>query len=276
MRTLLNPIYWVDRFRPLPIDRGMVIVTGMQKSGTTAIAKLLGAAAGETVCSDPLHRLWEQNVDFRYHLYSRGQPLRNFWRGHRRLFEGRIIKDPDFVSLVPDLQEMFPEAVFVFVVRDPRDTIRSILNRLKLPGNPGGFDLSSASLPALWNGLLRGEEPGAQGDNYVEVLAHRWVRASELAVGESSRDVLVKYEDFCRDKVGIISELARHLGYSKLSRIEHLVDVQYQPKGDNSARWKDYFGKESLAQIERIVEPHMEKFGYDAAKRVVTVNQGQL
>ena len=47
----------------------LVISSGMQKSGTTAIAILLGAATGQTVCSDSFYRLSDMKVDFRKELY---------------------------------------------------------------------------------------------------------------------------------------------------------------------------------------------------------------
>ena len=74
--SLVNPLNWIRKLRPLPVGRGLTIVTGMQKSGTTAIAKLLGAATGKSVCSDPFYNLYEKTkIDFRSEIYVDGLPL---------------------------------------------------------------------------------------------------------------------------------------------------------------------------------------------------------
>jgi hypothetical protein len=262
MNLPLNPRVWLDLIRPLPTGRGMVIVTGMPKSGTTAIAKLLGFTTGQKVCSDPFYRLSRMKIDFRDKLFDNQLSLNTLWRRHRRVFSGTIIKDPNFVLLLPQIRKMLPDAQIVFIIRDPRDNIRSILNRLGLPGKPQDSDLDLADLPIGWRNLIRGKSPHIPGKEYVEVLARRWRMAAEVLQRYREFCVVIRYEDFTNNKSAAIFNLAGQLGYSELQKIDHLVDVQYQPKGDAAVLWDEFFGKTQLTIIEQVTAPLLGHFGY--------------
>jgi len=258
----LNPRIWLDRFRPMPTGSGMVIITGMPKSGTTAIARLLGAATGQSVCSDPFYRLSQMKVDFRDKLFANQLSLKTLWRRYRRVFSGTIVKDPNFVLLLPQIREMLPDAQIVFIIRDPRDNIRSILNRLDLPGRTQVGDHELAELPIGWRNLLGGRNPDISGNDCVEVLAGRWRMAAEVLREYQKFCVDIRYEYFRENKSAAIFQLAKQLGYSDFLSIDHLVDVQYQPKGDSTVSWDDFFGETQLEVIERVTAPLLQEYGY--------------
>lgn len=266
MSLSLNPRSWLDTLKPLPTGRGMVILAGMQKSGTTAITKLLGAATGKTVCSDPFYTLSNIKFDFRERLYQRQISLPTLWRRHRRIFSGTLIKDPNFCLLLPELRDMLPEAQIVFIMRDPRDTIRSILNRLDLPGKPQAVDLAAVKLSAAWRNTLLGHNPEIPGNDYVEVLAWRWRMSAQALLDNRTSCLEIRYEDFSKDKCAAIFDLAKQLGYSALSAIDQLVDVQYQPRGNTTVSWDDFFGATQLATIDKITGPLLAEFGYATHK----------
>ena len=79
MSLSLNPCAWFKVLEPMSTGNGVVILAGMQKSGTTAIAQLLGTASGQTVCSDPFYILSKKGIDFRKELYEKQLPLRSLW-----------------------------------------------------------------------------------------------------------------------------------------------------------------------------------------------------
>ncbi len=259
----IHPRLLLNLATPLFKGKNLVIVAGMPKSGTTAIAKLLAEAADVKVCSDPFHQLGERNVDFREELFGGTLPLEKLWRRYQHIFSGEIVKDPNFPLLLSQIVKFLPEAQLVSIIRDPRDNIRSILNRLNLPGDPQGVDLSSANIPATWRNVLLGKQPDIPGDDYVEVLAHRWKISTEAFLQHRKRCVEIRYEDFVAQKSASISKLAASLGYTQLANIDHLVDVQYQPKGDSAGRWKDFFEASQLDVINRVTGPLLGEFGYD-------------
>ena len=264
MKMLLRPRVWLNRLRPMPEGRDMVIVAGMPKSGTTAIARLLASATGGNVCSDPFYQLDQKKIAFREDIFNNKVTLESLWKRHRDIFfSGSIIKDPNFPFFISEIKEFLPEVKLVSIVRDPRDNIRSVLDRLKLPGNPSSIDLDVVDIPPTWRNVLKGNNPDIPGENYAEVLAWRWRLSAEAFLQYRDICVEIRYEDFNKMKSESIAGLARKLGYEKLRNIDHLVNVQYQPRGNPDVRWDSFFGETVLGSIEEITCPAMREFGYD-------------
>ncbi|MGB5952353.1 MAG: hypothetical protein WBG57_07555, partial [Ornithinimicrobium sp.] len=171
--------------------------------------------------------------------------------------------------LFPALEQAFPEARFVFVVRDPRQNIRSVLNRLSLPGDLESLtEEHSASVAQTrpgWIPILTGASFGSGGGQYVDALAERWVRANEVYANASDRMTLVRYEDFDAAKRSVIEQLATELGFTVAHDISARQDRQYQPRGDRSIAPAAFFGQENLERIERHCGTLMPSFGYEIA-----------
>jgi glycosyltransferase involved in cell wall biosynthesis/2-polyprenyl-3-methyl-5-hydroxy-6-metoxy-1,4-benzoquinol methylase len=248
-----------------------VLVLGNQKSGTTAIAALLARAADKTYSYDVFNRLGAERSLER--LIAGETRVRDFVASHPHDFATDVIKAPPFGLLYDGLRETFPDGRFVFIVRDPRENIRSILDRLGLPGDLdalGSQDREAwADLPG-WRLIMEGKTPPTAGENYVETLANRWNRFADVSLRNPDRLDCVRYEDFCADKIGTVADLARRLGWEVVRDVSDEVDRQYQRAGQNRGTpWHDFFGGENLARIERICGDRMQAFGYplDAGAR---------
>ena len=135
---------------------------------------------------------------------------------------------------------------------------------MKLPGQPLGVDLDSANISSTWRNVLKGHNPNIPGQNYVEVLAWRWRMSAEAFLRYRDMCVEIRYEDFNLNKADSIAELARRLGYVDLYNIDHLVDVQFQPRGDSDVQWSTFFGEEYLNVIENVTGSVMREFGYES------------
>lgn len=243
-----------------------VFVLGNQKSGTTAIAALLAECIAETFISDVLYRNKLQLKDL-----LDGEPsVAALVGSHPESFRATVVKDNDFTFLYPSLARAFPEASFVFIVRDPRQNIRSVLNRLKLPGD---LDLLSAEqyghlrkkLPG-WHAILTGSSFGSSTGHYIDVLADRWVRANQVYLSAGDRMTLVRHEDFDAAKRSVIERLATELGFPVVNDISESQDRQYQPRGDRSITPGDFFGQENLERVERRCATLMPSFGYTPSR----------
>ncbi|WP_417566824.1 sulfotransferase family protein [Marinobacter sp.] len=248
---------------PMPSGKGKVIVAGMPKSGTTAIASLLAKAANVEVCSDPFHQLDSKGVSFREALFSGALPLESLWRQHRSVFGGTVLKDPNFPLFLGELKQLLPEAQFVFIVREPRDNIRSILSRLNIPGNPADGNPLLGNVTGTWSRVLNGTAPDMPGSDYLEKMAWRWRISAERYLENQEGVHLIRYEDFRKDKQGRIEKLAGKLGFDCLKDISPYVDVQFQPKGKMPSNLEGFFGKENLKRIDEIVLPVLKRFGYE-------------
>ena len=254
-----------------PFDNVKLIVLGHQKTGTTAIAHLLSRIADLHMSSDPLYELDHGYGLAAERLISRPDMIRNYCRYHPILFGQPIIKEPDFIYIYPEVKKCFSNAKYLFVTRDPRDTIRSICNRLGISGasqciHPKISDMRGGN--RHWELILSGYLPGIHGDieknsNFIAHLAYRWNLAAEMYLEFSDEIYFIRYEDFNCNKELAIRRLADNLEISSMVPISEFVDVQYQPKGDHALPWDEFFGQDNLRIIERISANTMCKLGYE-------------
>ena len=101
-------------------------------------------------------------------------------------------------------------------------------------------------------------------DHYVGMLAARWQRVANTYLEHAGDIELIRYEDFCADKVTAIEDLATRLGLPRKNRIEHEVNTQYQSRGSNrGVDWEEFFGTENLARIEARCVDEMRALGYE-------------
>lgn len=242
-----------------------IFVLGHQKSGTTAIAALLAKLIGENYSHDFLFIRKISNAE---DFYSGKVSADQLLRVAPSAFSAGVIKEPDLTLIYGSLKDQFPQANFVFVVRDPRSTIRSILNRLRLPGNMDGLSAAQeqqiSRLP-IWREILNPRWTGAKSQHYVEVLAHRWCQFADIYLSHAGGMQLLRYEDFNSDKVSSLNVLARRLQREPRRDISHLVDHQFQPRGERSVSFKEFFDAVNVSRIERICASRMAAFGYPVA-----------
>lgn len=248
------------RSRGVRVHPNPIIMLGNQKSGTTAVAALLAEMTELSVTLDLKREMRDPVID---RVKTGGLTMAEFVRRNRADFANAIIKEPSLSPFYRELAECFPRSDFVMVIRDPRDNIRSILNRLKVPGDlPDLKPEHRSSLSRAWELIIDGRWLGLRGETYIEMLAERWSHIAGLYLENADRMTLLEYETFSRDKVGALERLATTLGLEKKHDVSHRVNVQFQPAGDRSVRWIDFFGRENLERIERICADNMEKLGY--------------
>ncbi len=246
--------------------RRPVFVLGNQKSGTTAIAALLAQCIGEPFISDVLYRNKLHLKD----LLDGTPSLAELVQSHPESFAATVVKDNDFTFLYPSLARAFPEAGFVFIVRDPRQNIRSVLNRLKLPGDLDSLTAEQYAhlrkkLPG-WHTILTGSSFGSSTGHYIDVLADRWVRANQVYLSASDRMTVVRHEDFDAAKRPVIERLATELGFSVANDISGSQDRQFQPLGDRTITPEAFFGPQNLERVERRCATLMPSFGYTPSR----------
>jgi hypothetical protein len=243
-----------------PIHAQPIFILGNQRSGTTAIAALLAQMTGLSVTLD----LPREDAGAIYPQIRTGQvPFEQLIQAERIGFSRDIIKEPHLTVFYGELARRFPQARFVFIVRDPRETIRSILNRLDLPGHLAQLPFTSDSKTMRrWRLVLENQWLGLNGSTYIEQLAARWAYMANVYLTHQQQMMLIRYEEFLRDKVGAITRLAQQLGLPSHYDIRDTVDVQYQRRGDHSASWEAFFGPENLRKIEAICRNPMARLGY--------------
>lgn len=236
-----------------------MIILGNQKSGTTAIAKLLALVSRKSCLLDtPL--LWEPH----FSQLKQGQLLlKELILKHKYFFSKAIIKEPSLTFLFDQLVTIYPSTVrYVFIVRDPRDNIRSILNRLNIPGHLDILDGEQYALTANEQSYFNAKLFEYQEEHYIGQLAERWNLAVSLYLDQPNRFQLVRYEDFQLDKKNYIHQLAISLNLEIKADITAKVDVPFQIQGDRTIRHLDFFGKRNLDRINKICANAMNQLSY--------------
>lgn len=238
-----------------------VIVLGNQKSGTTAIAALLALHTDSSVALD----LPGIHGPLKVRIKDGQVPFQHFLRRNASELSRDIVKEPNLTFFYDDLKQALPDARYLMIVRDPRQNIRSILNRLHLPGNLELLDDERmASVPPIWRVDIEGRWLGLHGKNYIEILAARWNLAADVYLKQRRDMLLVRYEDFDTAKAAVIADLARRLHLPAVRNVAAAVDTQYQPRGNRLLPLEVFFGAENLARIVSICRERMSEFGYSA------------
>lgn len=136
-------------------------------------------------------------------------------------------KTPKNALRIPFLKAAFPEALFIYLYRDPRENISSLMEGWRsrrfigyrpLPGWP--YLEWSFFLPPGWSSL--------QDSPLVEIAAYQWKTANsyileDLRALSTSCWYLVRYTDLIREPRKIIKELSDFAGLSWDAQIEQRV-----------------------------------------------------
>jgi hypothetical protein len=171
---------------------------------------------------------------------------------------------------LPYIEELFPDAHYIFIRRDPRGSISSLITgwrRQQVRGwpLPEPFQIEGVP-PRRWYYLLTPGWRKLNGVSVEEACAHQYL-ACERAIRAFTatlpheRWTEVRYEDLVKDPVGEVKRIAQD------------VDMPFDPasadvirgivRTDSTDRWRT----RSPAEIERImplIEPELERLGYQA------------
>lgn len=244
------------------VNEEPIIVVGNQKSGTSAIAHLLADYGGLTKTID-IPPLWGyRGLDVMRERRVFGEVVHRY----ARFFTADLVKEPMMTFFLDQVIDRFPDASYVFIVRDPRDNIRSLLNRRNLPGNVERLRAADKVQLASERCTLDADAWQIEAKTYIELLAKRWNLAIEnlcTLQHSSSYGMHVRYEDFVSDKYAFIARLAERLEVEEQQDITDRLDAQYQPKGNRDVSWEDFFGRENAIKIEDECKGNMEKIGYE-------------
>ncbi len=245
-----------------------IFILGNEKSGTTAITANVAQAAGLKVTLD-IPPIWNP---MHGKLHKKEVKLNDFIKDNAYYFKNQIIKEPVLSFFIPELIELYKDSKFVLIVRDPRDNIRSILNRLKIPGNleslkEQNIDWNS-SFWKSWQTVLYMDWMGINYDNYVESMALRWTVLYKSYKEHQDKVILVKYEDFMKDKGSFITQLCKDLELPVKNDFKQTLNKQFQSKGNRNTSWEEFFGVKNLERINSSCSEYFSELNYTIAQEV--------
>lgn len=249
-----------------------VFVLGTQKSGTSAIASLLGIAAGVEASIDLRRDLRRPRVA---EVALGRRSFASFLRRNAVDFARPIVKEPNLTFLLPEILDRWPQARIVFVDRDPVQTVRSVLDRLGIPGDLKTLDAATlAAVPDGWRIVLDSRwcernapdgVPDRPRRHHVEELARRSLLSRRIgascAAARPERTVVVSYEAFREDKADTIANLLDRLGMpmrSSRAELDRHLDRPFQPPGRFADAAPERFFGTNLDRLRRAAETDHE------------------
>ena len=135
-------------------------------------------------------------------------------------------KTPKNALRVPFLNAVFPDAMFIYLCRDPAPNISSIMEAWRagnwvtygrLPGWDGPWSLL---LPPGWREMI--------GRPLVDVAAFQWERANTIALDDleqvdRARWISVRYEDLVDDPCREVERLCRFAGLETDAHLQRVL-----------------------------------------------------
>jgi hypothetical protein len=233
---------------------------GNQKAGGTAIAGLLAAATGLRASLD----LPGTTAPHFARLMHGETSLDDFIVKNAWSFSAPIIKDGNLTFVAEELMARFNVERAIFILRDPFDNIRSILERLKLAGDLSALDIAKMRANPTWRTIVSGADLSLPPDHYVANLARRWLRATEIYERGAAHFHRVRYEDFRKDRKGEIEALARAFGLAVVHDISSELDRDFQRRGNPRTDPRIFFGA-NYDRIASICAEAARQQGYTPA-----------
>ncbi len=214
----------------------IVWILGSPRTGSTWLGQVLGEPWGHALWREPFFGVvlgLRDNLANQEYVNSAqfmlGEPNREVWIGSmRRMFldvaEAKfpnispghhlVVKEPNGSMSAPLIMEAFPESKLVFLVRDSRDVVASLLDAAK-KDSWYGYDRYEASVAAA---LKTGEPVAGQrsDEQFVEQLAKNYVinmSAVKRAYDAhpAAQRVVVRYEDLRENPLESVTRICESL-----------------------------------------------------------------
>ncbi len=272
-----------------------VFVLGCSRSGTTVVYETLASAPQFGSLGVEIPEFWNS-------LYG---PLNNGWLSEaaeaaQALPEHRVAAQSFFFQKlgscqvldktcintmrVPYLNVLFPNARFVFIQRDGRDNISSMIDGWRLGRTDGSFHLSQFFGPSPvpvaindgefkeWHFFLA---PGWRDYNRAsleEACAFQWLSANRLALEGKrlippERWIQLRYEDIFDRPVEMFRTAFERLEIpftdALCEHCTHLAPTSIVKGAPKKQKWREH-NPDAIQRIIPLIRPLMTELGYDA------------
>jgi LPS sulfotransferase NodH len=264
---------------PPSIERPIVILSA-PRAGSTLLFETLAQAHGIYTIGGESHQLIESIAVLRpgrgavnSNRLTRRDATTAIVAELRRRFSGRLRdrdgqppasgarvrlleKTPKNALRAPFLLEVFPDAQFVFLHREPRANLSSMMEAWRAKGWITYRQLPG--WPGPWSLLLPPGYERLQGRPLEEVVAFQWRVANELILDDLSnlpreRWTTVHYEALIADPRAEIAKLLEFAGLAMDPRLEDYLGRPLPPSRYTQTKPEPEKWRKNAAEVERVM-----------------------
>ncbi len=282
-----------------------IILIGNTRSGATIAQKVLSTHPDVVGWYEPnpiwlypdpgrIHDEFDENdATNRAKRYIRKRFLK-----YQDLNGNRIImeKTPQNILRIPYVRAIFPEAILLFIVRDPFSFISSVEFKWQRTVTGRGIvrrlkDTPISQLPhwvrryivqqinkrvlrkkylSIWGPRYKGIQDDLNTHDLLTVIARQWSVCSakaeqDMASFEKGQILRLKYEAFVEDPVSDLERICAHCGLEMSSDMEKAT--REMVKSDRKLKWQR-FDPRDLAQILPEISGEMQRHGYEIPEEI--------
>ncbi len=276
-----------------------MIILGNTRSGTSILQRSLARHPDLAAWYEP-RTLWQVADPGRRHdEYDASDATPRVRRYVRRRFlqfqeanDGATVveKTPANILRLPYVQSIFPDATYLFIVREPFAFLSSVERKWQKPVTPGGawrrlgetpptqvhhyarkyarqlWDTHVSRRPYLsvWGPRYRGIQDDLRTHDQLTVIARQWAipsRQAALALESFPPDrlLMLRYEDFVQDPIPHLEQVTRHCGLELTDEMAAVADRKVDPS--RMDKWRR-FDPADLARVLPELLPEMRRHGY--------------
>ena len=265
--------------KPPVLERPIVILSA-PRAGSTLLFETLAQAAGIYTIGGESHQLIESIAALRpgrgvvsSNRLTRKDATSAIVAELRKRFTGRICdrdgqppapgarvrlleKTPKNALRVPFLLEVFPDAQFIFLRREPRANLSSMMQAWRAKGWVTYRQLPG--WPGQWSLLLPPGYERLQGRPLEEIVAFQWRVANETILDDLAdlpreRWTSLSYEGLLADPRSAVAKLLDFVGLEMDSRLEEYLSKPLPPSKYTQTRPSPDKWKQNATEIERVM-----------------------
>lgn len=205
-------------------------------------------------------------------------------------------KTPQNILRIRYVRAIFPEATFLFIVRNPFSFISSVEFKWQRTVTGKGIVRRLKSTPfsqlhhyvsrylvqqyskrilrrkylSIWGPRYKGIQDDLKTQDMLTVIARQWAICSQkaekdLALFEDGEVLRLRYEDFVEDPISDVKRICAHCGIEMTN--EMVSAAREWVKSDRQNKWRR-FEPRDLARILPEIEGEMQRHGYEISLEI--------